>query len=480
MLMDDFVNKLLHKSDTNFIAKMYVLCADVDDIVDDKVFDKILLMINDNIPHETIYIVMQNSLDYRKRLDVRKFYDELGENTKKLQITPEQIKMDIAAYDKEIYNNNRKTMDLLEAFLKLKNSKIDEDFIFDEILRRIIDSKTKDLEIKQQRVNAAAVEAIIWMKNDGWSEEDIKKALKDQIDGTPNFDIEKFSHYIPKRFKKDNKRISKQDGSIKNDVKLQFLKNINVVMKFFNENSAKIMEISQKYRDDNIEFAKAFYDLYVQYRGWTPYEPKLIIKPNENSRTAGCFSPEGKVVLHGFSSQEYIINEIIHELTHFEQYLMCLNTNDVGILPYAKEFVMHSIVQAQKLFDNEDKERLVLDNDFYNKFKSKVKDMANMALDMAKSRLENDFYYNALKIPHKKITPESVEYKTVQKLADSLTTMYNHENRGNSRFVYPKLFTEQMAFAVGNASAGMFRNIISKSHPENITTRSGILEFESR
>ena len=350
-------------------------------------------------------------------------------------------------------------MPLFIAVKQLIDLGFRQDFVFNQLLPFVIDEDTINKDPKDICADRNIVNILMHMYEDGWAESDIVRELKKQVNGEPGLDVRKLADQLPKQLVPNERRISKRDGSIKIRSRIDFLKYINPVLDFFTKNSNKIAELSGQYQKDNVGFARAFYDFYIAKRGWTGFAPELIIGSSENAvRTAG-FSPMGFIVLNDFSSQEIIINSIVHELTHFEQYLMMINTPDVGIMPMAKEHVMQAFMQLCGGYKKDREERSVFVGDEFKEFEKGYPEMP-LLLATSKKRFENDFYYNALKLPHTKITPESGEYATVKKFAEAHMITYDHKNHGNARFVYPMLFTEQMAFSVGNAAAVMFRNLV--------------------
>lgn len=476
MLMRDFVLLLREKTNLSpdILNRLFLLCVRPDDTIDDEIFNKITFMLENKIPEEKIFVIITNSLDIRRNLDVKKFYDELGVYKNKLD--PEFINQDIAKYESKLKQLGFETMPLVKAFQILTKAGLAQDFIFDEIFKYIKDSKTANNYVKDVKVNSAAVDAIVWMHSNGWSQHDIIEALKKQINGTPDFDLKKFLENIPKRLKVNQKKISKHDGSIKHVANMRFLKYINPVFKFFTTHSKEIVDLAQKYQKDNSQFAKEFYKMYTKYRGWDKYGPRLLIQ-KEDSAVSGGFSVEGMIILKNFNNQETIVNTIIHELTHFEQYLMLINTPSIGLKPYAKEYTLQNIAIISNAYSNDSEYRMVFDEQDYDTFEKKH---GEKALTTALSRFKNDFYDNALKIPYKIITKDMPEYDTVKKLSYAIATAYNHANRGNKTFVYPTLFSEQMAFSVGNAGAGMFRNVIRNQSTNYLQNMNGILDLTTK
>ena len=447
--------------------------------IDINVFEKIALLAKHNVPEEVIYTVISQSLNWYDFLDVPKFWRELGVWAKKIDVSKEEIKQDILKY-KTASRREFATMPIVDAIRRLQKYKLDYDFIMDKLLDYIIDAKTVENDARDMRADAFVVDTIVRMWNSGWSQEDILRELNKQVDGKSGIDVKKFLRQLPKQLVVNKRKISARDGSVKYVSRIEFLKYINPVLKFFTENTDKIISVSNKYQDDIAGFTRAFYDLYVEYRGWGKFAPQFKLDLDEHvSRMAG-FSPEGFVVVEHLSTQEMSVNTIIHELMHFEQYLMLINTADIGITPYVKEHIMNSMLTLSKSYENYDRlSRVVVGSGDFNDF---PQDNMPMLMAVAEKRFKNEFYYNALKIPHKKITPESSEYVTVKKLADSFMTSYDHSNKGNNFFVYPNLFSEQMAFDVGNAGAVMFRNIImrNRENNENITDLGNILSFAGK
>ena len=485
MILRDFMDKLIGLGlNSHFVQKISCLVVRntsddeiSDTIIDDAVFEKIKLMKKNSVPDEIMWNVLRNSLDWYNRLNVRKFWRELGAWSDKVGMSKQEIKQDIEKYKNSLHKQSEK-IPLMTAVRRLVKIGLDKDFVIDKLLKYAIDPATADNEVEDMYVDGDVLNTILRMHEDGWSEEDILRELEKQVDGNPGLDTKKFLRGLPKELVVNKRKISALDGSIKPVCRIGFLKYLNPVLKFFAENTNQIAELSNKYKDDNEGFARAFYDLYVNFRGWGKFAPEFTMDVDEKSTKGGGFSREGFFVLKNLSSQETIVNIIIHELMHFEQYLMLINTPDIGLDPYIKEHIMSAILILSDAYKNYDKHSRVV---FYDKdFKDFDRDDMPLFISLSRQRLENDFYHNALKIPHKKITPESPEYATVKKLADSVATTYNHENRGNTRFVYPNLFDEQMAFDVGNAAAVMFRNIIMREKNRSVTDLDKILDFASR
>lgn len=447
--------------------------------IDTNVFEKIALLTKHNVPEEVIYTAISQSLNWYDFLDVPRFWRELGMWAKKIGVSKEEIKQDILKYE-TTSRREFATVPIVDAIRRLQKNNLDYDFIMDKLLDYIIDAKTAENDARDMRADAFVVDTIMRMWNSGWSQEDILRELDKQVDGKPGIDVKKFLRQLPKQLVVNKRKISSRDGSIKYVSRIEFLKYVNPVLKFFTENTDKIISLSNKYQDDVAGFTRAFYDLYVEYRGWGKCAPQFKLDLDEHvSRTAG-FSAEGLVIVQHLSTQEMSVNAIIHELMHFEQYLMLINTPDIGITPYVKKHIMDSMLTLSKSYENYDRlSRVVCVGADFNDF---PRDDMPMLMAVAEKRFKNEFYYNALKIPHKKITPESSEYVTVKKLADSVMTTYDTANSGNKFFVYQNLFSEQMAFDVGNAGAVMFRNIImrNRGNDKNITDLVNILSFAGK
>ena len=488
MTLSDFLSRCVVETGlsphmTQKIACLLIMHSPQDEVVnaeiDENVFDKILLLTSHNVPEEVIYTVISQSLNWYDWLDIPKFWHELGAWAKKIGVSREEIKQDISKYMADSRKTGKK-IPVIDAVLQLERNGLTRDFIVDKLLDYIIDAGTVENEVHDMCADAFVVDTVLRMHNDGWSEEDMIRELNKQADGKPGIDIKSFLHGLPKRLVVNKRKVSAKDGSIKYVSHIEFLKYINPVLKFFTENTDKVADLSSRYKDDKAGFAYAFYDLYVNFRGWGEFAPQFKLDLNEqSSRTAG-FSPEGQIILQSLSTQELIVNAIIHELMHFEQYLMLINTPDIGITPYAKEQIMQAMLQLSNSYQEYDKKsRIVL---YGNDFKDFDRDDMPLLLSTAEKRFKKDFYYNALKIPYKKITPESPQYAVVKKLAESFMTTYDHDNVGKGTFVYPNLFSEQMAFDVGNAGAVMFRNIIMHHRDNNkdFADLSNVLVFAGK
>lgn len=480
VLLQDFLWRVITESGLASHTAQEIACmltvnsieTDINKIeIDDVVFDKILLMKKKNVPEEIIYIVIQNSLDWFNNLDVQKFWHELGAWSKKMGMTKEEIKQDIVNYQNNLRTKVEK-IPIVDAISRLEKLGLKRDFIVDKLLEYIVDSESIENEVKDIYADNGVVDVVLRMQADGWAEKDIIQELKKQIDEKPGIDMSKLSRNLP-QFIINQRKVSAHDGTVKYTSRIDFLKYINPVLNFFNANADLILNLSNKYKDNNAEFARAFYDLYVKFRGWGVFAPRFKCESDEDiSKFCGGFSREGYIVLKSLPNQEIIVNTIIHELMHFEQYLMLINT-DIGIIPFAKEHIMQQILRLSNTYQQYDnQERVVATGEDFGKFRPN--DMPKF-LDIAKKRLENDFYHNALKIPYEKITPESPKYKIAQQLADSFMITYNHDNRGNTRFVYPNLLAEQMALTVGNAGAVMFRNIIMHDKNKDIANLDKVL-----
>lgn len=485
MKFGDFMGKLTRLGlNSHFVQKIsYLLLRNTSDdeifdtIIDDAVFEKIELMRKNSVPDEIIWTALRNSLDWYNRLDVRKFWHNLGSWNDKVGMSKQEIKQDIEKYKNSSHKQSEK-IPLMTAVRRLVKIGFDKDFVVDKLLNYAVDPATADNEIEDMFVDGDVLDTVLRMHEDGWSEKDIIRELEKQVDGKPGFDTRKFSRSLPKELVVNKRKISALDGSIKPVNRIGFLKYLNPVLKFFAENINQIAELSNRYKDDNEGFARAFYNLYVNFRGWGNFAPEFTMDIDEKATRKGGFNPEGFFLLKDLSSQETIVNIIIHELIHFEQYLMLINTPDIGLTPFVKEHIMDSFLNLSNAYADYDKHSRVV---FYDKdFKDFKRDDMPFLMSVARQRFENDFYHNALKIPHKEITPQSPEYATVEKLADSFATTYNHENRGNTRFVYPNLFSEQIAFDIGNAAAVMFRNIIMRERTRTTADLNKILDFASR
>ena len=454
----DFVQKLAYKHnlDVDFLKELgFKSAKNGEGDIDDAVFDKVLLLAQNNVPKDVIRAVIDRSLDWRNHLDIPKFWHELGAWwRKKIDWNKNQIAQDIAEYHKNIRSQGEKELPLNTVLEIFEQHQFEHDFII-YILERIINPESP---VQNMMVNAAAVDAIIWMYQDGWSKQDIKDALEYLTDSTPYTDLKKLAKFIPKQLKPNDKRVSGRDGTMKVSSSIDFIKYVNPVMDIMNKNSEKILAMSNKYKDSGVEFAKAFYKFYVHERGWDNVAPELVIDLDKNSRALGGFSVEGVVILRSCDTQETIVNTIVHELTHFEQYLMLIHSPDFGLGPYAKEHTLQAFLDAAQAYEEDGEERFVSDDDLWDEMDLPLKPIM---FKVAKERFANEFYHKAMAFPYKKITKEMPEYKTVSELAKNTSCAYNRANRGNTRFIYYKTLVERMAYAVGNAASTMFHNMVN-------------------
>lgn len=420
------------------------------DDIDDEIYNKIILMHDAHVPNDIIYTVVHNSLDWHKRMDVSAFWRELGAWRNKIGWTREQIAHDIAKYNKNLQTRGAAEMSVNDA-IRLLDGKFSHDFIM-HIFEYTVNPNTP---IDAMTVNAAAIDAVIWMQQDGWSETDISNALKSMVDGKPHLDLKRLARNIPNLLSIQTKKISGRDGTLKIKSSIDFLKYVNPVLKFFNDNFVQIQQLSKKYPDSDFDFAQAFYKLYVHERGWDAIAPRFIYNPTED-RKIGGFSPLGEIRLCKIDNRTEIVNAIVHELAHFEQYLMLVHTPDIGVTPFIKEAILQGVLTETGLYLDETQDRFVADSELYDEMDFPTKQILFKA---GEKRYKNEFYYNVLKFPYKTITRDMPEYRTVSRLANDFIVAFNHNNRGNMRFVYSKLLSEQIAYTVGNAAGLLFDKI---------------------
>lgn len=447
--------------------------------IDNAIFDKIVLMKQNSVPEEIIYTSIKNSLTWDNHLDIRKFWHELGAYATKLGISQEQIKQDIKKYEIDSNRYVYSRIPLMQALNKLETFGFNKWDILadDKFLNLIVIPETNTNVVEDMLANEEIINIIIRMRKEGWSKDDMIRELEKQTNGVAGLNSRKISQALPKDLIENERKVSAKDGSIKYKSSITLLKYVNPVLKFFTENAEQISNLSNKYKDNNGSFARAFYDLYVKKRGWGDFAPKLLINENDNEQMHGGFIPEGFISLNDLSSQEVIVNTIIHELTHFEQYLMLINTRDFGLKPYEKHRIMQAMLKASNAYENDTEKRLVLQGE---DFESLPQDNILELQNLVHKHFENDFFHNAKKIPYKEIVKNSGKYIDVKKLSDSLMITYDDNNKGNYRFVYPKLFHEKMAYTVGNAGAVMFRNIVLHNQNYKVSNFNKILDVTTQ
>lgn len=443
--------------------------------IDDAVFEKIIMMKKHSVPEEFIYNVIKNSLDWFNCLDIRKFWRELGAFSKNLGTTQEEIKQDIKRYEKNSQKYEFVPISLMQALNRLEKMGFNKwEFLANDVfINLVVSPETRNNVVENMVANAKIIDAIARMHKDGWSKADIMRELTKQTDGKAGFNQQKLSHGLPKDLISNQRRISAKDGTFKYRSNISLLKYVNPILKFFTDNIDQISELSKKYKNDNAGFARAFYNLYVTSRGWGENAPELLIDTDKIQQYGG-FSPLGFVELNDLNTQENIVNAIIHELTHFEQYLMLINTPDIGVKPYVKNHMMQGILKSSGTYRYGAEKRTVLNDE---DIETLMTEDMQAILIQGQKQYENTFYHKARKIPHKKITKESAQYAEIKKIADSIAITYDHNNKGNTRFIYNKLFVEKMAFTVGNAAAVMFRNIIANKTNGNVSSLDKILDI---
>ena len=110
----DFVQKLAYKHnlDVDFLKELgFKSAKNGEGDIDDAVFDKVLLLAQNNVPKDVIRAVIDRSLDWRNHLDIPKFWHELGAWwRKKIGWNKNQIAQDIAEYNKNIRSQGEKEL----------------------------------------------------------------------------------------------------------------------------------------------------------------------------------------------------------------------------------------------------------------------------------------------------------------------------------------------------------------------------------
>ena len=247
-------------------------CADVialSYVVPENIIDYALKLWDHGMRDEQIVTILRNSTGTMEILDVRKFFREIGPLATRLGFTDAQIEKDISEFDNDM---NEYAHELIGPH-KLHDICQSPFMVFGNT-----DQMVDMCAAGHGKYYRAGVDFIEWAKRGYESNEKITAILNRCID-SDGINIKRLLRMTTNG---TGNTISRTDGNqIKPHIRMRNINYARDVYSFFSKNRDEIQQIAKTYRNLNIEFITAFYNLCVNWSGWSwAITPRAISIPD--------------------------------------------------------------------------------------------------------------------------------------------------------------------------------------------------------
>lgn len=451
---------------------------------DDLTFDsnaiqKSKMLYDAGLDADTIDLILRQSLDLHKELNVEKFYSLSRPYHNLFGLSKLAIDEEIDRYKSRLVEIQNEVVTSKYAFEKLQSVGLPNDLII-EIMGFI--AIKKDLPLFKTQLNKKAIDEIALLAAKHFPRAEIIPLLKRVVEPDQTISFDRLNAIVTQPEQLISERtLAPSDGSSKIRVNMKYLNRISQNMKILIDNQDTIVTLSDKYKNDNLGFARAFYHFYIEHKGYAELAPSfnpVQAWEASNQNTIGLLTYTGQYM--GIFGQNLrhkdIVNNIAHELTHFEVMMLYCHTQGIGIEAVARYLTLGAII------DN---------NGGYNKYfkqdKNKTADTKSIILspreisDWGYHKISNSKTFDRiypqmldnLDTPYYRKIMASDKIQTIQPgdlRYDFITELANSEFMIRDPldvYTYLNALHEKMAWAIGNASGEMFKNIIDRSRGQN-------------
>ena len=457
-----------------FIADLSFIIRN-DNSFDSKTLSSAAMLYKSGMDIKKIFLILKTTMDRDQNLNLEKFYKLIKHDINKLNISAEKIQKDLHEYKQKINEIETQLVPLRYALEAFSAVNISPDKIM-AILDFIVPDKSTSVE--QMTVYKIAVDKIVALTKVKFPHSEITHVLEKMVDGQPNFSIEKFDTLVDAAYRAPTgKIISANDNSVKIRLNTMFLKETTENFNILKNNAKEIKQISAEHKEDKSEFANAFYNFFIQKKGYADIAPALkIIEPESpewGGEQLGGFSLEGfiNIYITPDMSQANIVEIISHELSHFEDFLLIIKTEGLGITKEAEEFVLDAFIALLGGYDKFftiDKNLDVSPKELSNFGYETIKDheQYNLFVKEAIKRLTDTDFYKKLMLSNYMpvINKNHPKYKIAHELSDSATTKY----RPDDLYSYRTGKHETKAHLIGSSTGAAFEKLLE---PDELTSQ---------
>lgn len=464
------------------ISLLYSLSGTLlrDDLTfDSNAMQKSKMLYTAGVDADIIDLILRQSLDLHKDLNIERFYSLSRPYHGLLDLSPLEIHNEIEQYKSGIAAIQNEVVTSKYAFEKLQSVGLPNDLIM-EIMGFI--AIKKDMPLFKTPLNKKAIDEIAHLVAQHFPRAEIIPLLQQVVEPDNTISLDRLNKIITQPEQQISGRIlAPSDGSSKIRMNMKYLDRISRNMKILIENQDTIAKISETYKNDNLGFARAFYNFYIEQKGYADLAPAF--KPvqaweSSNQNSIGLLTYTGQYMgIFGPNLRHKdIVNNIAHELTHFEVMMLYCHTQGIGIEAVARYLTLGTIIDSNggyhKYFKQDkpsksDAKSIILtpkeisDWGYHKISKSKI---FNRIYPQMLDSLDTPYYrkiMNSDKI--QTIKSGDLHFEFINELADSEFMIRDPMDV----YTYLNSIHEKMAWAIGNAAGELYKNIIDRSRGQN-------------